>query len=227
MNDNFSYTKIKICGLFRIQDINYVNQYQPDYVGFIVNFPKSKRNINASELNTLTKSLDKNIKAVGVFVNENINTIIELLEEDVIDIVQLHGTEDNSYIDNLKSNFPDTEIWKAFELKCTACSGEISRTLTAAYLSHADRILLDAGKGEGQQFDRAYLNEIKKEYVLAGGLSPDNVFDEVMNYHPYAVDMSSGVESNGIKDEVKIKTAINAVRCANIKYRKELNNGSK
>lgn len=198
-------TKIKICGLSRPTDIEWVNEAQPDYCGFIINVAKSKRNITPSVLCSLRSRLDETIIPVGVFVDEPQDTIISLVCDHTLSAVQLHGSEDETYIANLKKEI-DVPVIKAFK----ASSRE---SLRQAEESGADLILLDnGGGGTGVTFDWRLLNNIQRPYFLAGGLGPHNLEEAVKMVRPWGVDMSSGVETDGIKDKEKILAAVAAVR---------------
>jgi len=197
-------TKIKICGLYRNEDIDYVNLYQPDYIGFVFYSP-SYRSINMRRAKELKKKLNKNILAVGVFVNEPIENIAICVKEKIIDVIQLHGKEDENYIQALKEQIPQCEIWKAF---CIQSREDIKKAMK----SKADKILLDYGKGEGKPFDWKLLESINRPFILAGGIHNENVKEAVMQFHPIAVDVSSGVETNREKDPQKIRAIIENVR---------------
>lgn len=195
-------TKIKICGLFREEDIHAVNDLLPDYIGFIINYPKSHRSISFEKVKELKSMLKPEIKAVGVFVNQAQEDIISI--SDSINLIQLHGNEDNNYIHELKrkTNLP---IIKAFIIKS-------KEDIDKANVSLADFILLDGGMGEGKAFCYECLKGIKRPFFIAGGLTPENVYNVVLKTKSYAVDISSGVETNRIKDYKKIAKAINAIR---------------
>ena len=196
-------TKIKICGLFRPEDIEAVNLYQPDFAGFIINFPKSHRNISPAVLKQLKSKLDPRIKSVGVFVDRPLKEVRNLLEEGIIDIAQLHGSEDSDYIKALQTG--GNEVWKAFEIQDRS-------DLERAIGSPADKILLDAGKGQGRTFSWDILSGLKMDYILAGGLHSGNVEQAIRSLHPLGLDISSGVESDGLKDAKKIEEVIRIVR---------------
>ena len=196
-------TKIKICGLFRPEDIEAVNLYQSDYAGFIINFPKSHRNISPADLKQLKSKLDPRIKSVGVFVDRPLKEVRNLLEEGTIDIAQLHGSEDSDYIKALQTG--GNEVWKAFEIQDRS-------DLERAIGSPADKILLDAGKGQGRTFSWDILSGLKMDYILAGGLHSGNVEQAIRSLHPLGLDISSGVESDGLKDAKKIEEVIRIVR---------------
>ena len=196
-------TKIKLCGLTRSDDIIAANQLAPDYVGFVF-WPKSKRFVDYDTAFELKKLLDPSIRAVGVFVDEEPEAVAELMKRDIIDIAQLHGGEDESFINRLR-RLTDKPIIKAFRIKTE------SDILSAAE-STADYILLDSGAGTGSVFDWELLKGINRPYFLAGGLSPDNAALAVRALHPYGVDVSSGIETDGIKDKTKMTAFVNAVR---------------
>jgi phosphoribosylanthranilate isomerase len=154
----------------------------------------------------MKKNLDSSIKSVGVFVDEDIDEIIKLYDEGIIDIAQLHGLENEEYIKKLKqkSNYR-LEIINAIEM-----SGE--KDLLEYENSLADYLLLDSGKGSGKTFDwRLIRKDLKKEFFLAGGLNSENISKAIEEFNPYAVDLSSGVETDGYKDELKIKKVMEEV----------------
>lgn len=194
--------KIKICGLFRNQDIEYANTAEPDYIGFV--FAESRRKVTPEKALELKKNLNPEIKAVGVFVNQNKSLIAELVRNKIIDIIQLHGNEDNAYISELRELTGDTPIIKAVSVKSTE---DILKS--TEYIS--DFILLDNGKGgTGEKFD---WNLIEKNHriFLAGGVNPDNI-SEAIKLNPYCIDVSSGAETNGLKDKDKMIQLVRAVR---------------
>lgn len=196
-------TRIKFCGLTRAEDIKAANELKPDYIGFVF-WAKSKRAVTREQAASLKAELDPSIKAVGVFVDEDIDTVIALLRDDIIDIAQLHGHEDDTYIDDLKKA-SCKEVIKAFKVRS-------EDDLARAENSHADHVLLDAGMGDGVTFDWSLLGKISRPYFLAGGLYPENVSDAVRTLHPFAVDVSSGIETDGRKDMVKMAAFTAAVR---------------
>ena len=189
--------KIKICGLRSLKDIEIVNRYLPDYAGFIINFPKSFRSLNIEELKHLTKQLNPNIQSVGVFVDEDIDLVCSLLKEGIIDMAQLHGKEDEAYIQRVKNFGP---VIKAFQIRT-------KEDILSALESRADYILLDQGKGSGKTFDWSLIPQIERDFFLAGGITIENI-EESKRLHPYAIDVSSSVETNQIKDERKVKEMI-------------------
>lgn len=197
-------TQIKICGLFRDEDVDYVNEAKPDMCGFIIDVPKSHRNVGAGQLLRLRKRLDAGIRPVGVFVNAPIGRIREIVQEGLIDMVQLHGAEGEAYIMELKKQIPIPVI-KAFNIRS-------AKDTEKAAASLADLVLADNGGGTGKTFDWGLVRTLDRPFILSGGLNPDNVSEAVESLHPWAVDMSSGVETERIKDRQKILAAVAAVR---------------
>lgn len=196
-------TKIKLCGLSRICDIEAVNTLNPEYIGFVFT-PKSKRYVSPEKASELKKLLSPSIKAVGVFVNAPQNEILELVHSGIIDIIQLHGTEDAAYIRQLRE-LTDAPIIQAFRLKTEA-------DIFLAKQSSADYILLDSGAGTGMTFNWQLIQDVKRPYFLAGGLNPDNVRNAIQKLTPFAVDVSSGIETEGFKDKEKMTAFVTAVR---------------
>ena len=197
-------TKIKICGLKCPEDIAYVNEAKPDYCGFIIEFPKSSRNVTGDQVRILIAELDKNIIPVGVFVNAAPERVDELLLDGTILIAQLHGQEDDDYIRRIQKN-TGSQVIKAFSVKA-------AQDIELALKSPADYILLDqGGGGTGQTFDWSLIPEIKRPFFLAGGLGADNLEQAVDTIRPYAVDLSSSVETDGVKDRSKILEAVSLV----------------
>ena len=197
-------TKIKICGLKCPEDIAYVNEAKPDYCGFIIEFPKSSRNVTGDQVRILIAELDKNIIPVGVFVNAAPERVEELLLDGTIRIAQLHGQEDDDYIRRIQKN-TGSQVIKAFSVKA-------AQDIELALKSPADYILLDqGGGGTGQTFDWSLIPEIKRPFFLAGGLGADNLEQAVDTIRPYDVDLSSSVETDGVKDRSKILEAVSLV----------------
>ncbi|MGE4483896.1 MAG: phosphoribosylanthranilate isomerase [Oscillospiraceae bacterium] len=197
-------TKIKICGLFRDCDAQYVNEARPDYAGFVI-YPPSRRNISAEHAASLRRMISPDIKTVGVFIGADIDFIARLFKTGTISIAQLHGMEDKEYIDILRKAAPGCEIWKAFTVKS---EGDLKN----AALSNADMVLLDNGYGTGERFDWSLINGLSRPFILAGGLTPDNIGETIKRFHPCAVDISSGVETDRVKDKYKILAAVNTAR---------------
>lgn len=198
-------TKIKICGLSRPCDTEYVNEAKPDFCGFIINVPKSKRNVSPDTVRQLVKNLSPDVKPVGVFVNAPMDEIAALTEDGTLAYVQLHGKEDEAYIAALREKI-HVPIIQAFKVTCP-------EDVTHAQQSSADYILLDNGSGgTGKTFDWSHLRGITRPYILAGGLGPDNLAQAVSQLAPWGVDLSSGVETDGFKDKAKVLAAVQAVR---------------
>lgn len=196
-------TKIKICGLQSEEDISYVNELKPDYIGFV--FLKGRRRYITPEYAAhLRKLLIPSIISVGVFVNEPIESVAALLENETVQIAQLHGDEDAAYASELK-RLCGKPIIKAFIIKS---ANDIKKAL--AY--PADYLLLDNGLGTGEAFNWSLVQDIDKPFFLAGGLNPENVRAAIDITKPYGVDTSSGVETEYRKDYNKIKAFINVVR---------------
>lgn len=196
-------TKIKLCGCFREEDIQTANILHPDYIGFVF-FKKSHRYVAQAQALKLKRLLSPTIRAVGVFVNEDIENVMHLLSEGIIDLAQLHGDEDEDYILRLQERFGKPVI-KAFVLRK-------KDDIIKAEKSPAGHILLDAGMGDGTTLNWDELQDIRHPYFLAGGLDPENVINAVKTLHPFAVDVSSGIETNRIKDPRKMEAFVNAVR---------------
>ncbi len=195
--------QIKICGLKRPEDIEYANILKPDYIGFIIDFPKSHRNLSFSEAEALRLRLAEGICPVGVFVDEDINMVARLLNDNVIDVVQLHGNEDEQYIEALKTLTHKT-VWKAFQVKSR---DDVER----ANECMADFIILDAGQGSGQAFNWELLSLMKRPYGLAGGLDISNL-SEALDTEAVLLDVSGGVETDKKKDFEKMKAFVKGVR---------------
>ena len=196
-------TKIKLCGLSRPEDIECANSLMPDFIGFVF-YKKSKRFVDREKAKELKKLLDKDIKAVGVFVDEDIDFVVSLLRDEIIDIAQLHGNEDEKYIKDLKT-LSGKPVIKAVRVESAA-------DIKTANDSPADFVLLDSGMGGGKVFDWNLLKEVKRDYFLAGGLTLENAAEAADTLKPFAVDVSSGIETDGYKDPDKMKQFVAAVR---------------
>ena len=198
-------TKIKLCGMKRAADIQAANRLKPDYIGFVF-AAKSKRYVTPEQAAGLKAMLDPDISAVGVFVNETPEAVAELLNSGVIDIAQLHGSEDEEYLAELRK-LTDKPLIRAFRIRTR-------EDLDAAEKSPADFVLLDAGAGDGKTFDWDLLENFSRPCFLAGGLDPENVREAIERCCPYAVDVSSGIETGGFKDEAKMQAFVNNVKKA-------------
>ncbi len=216
-------TKIKICGLQRPEDVEYVNQWKPDYIGFIL-ADGFRRRITPEQARILAEKLHPDILRVGVFVNQPVEFVSEMLDRGIIQIAQLHGDEDESFIHALRErckqgasgenpHLPGTrrvEIIKAVKVR-TAEDIESAKGYSSDYL------LLDAWSakgagGNGETFDWSLIQNINKPYFLAGGLAPENVMEAVERLHPFGVDASSSLETDGFKDAEKIRRFIAVIR---------------
>ena len=198
--------KIKLCGMFRDCDIDYVNEAMPDYVGFIVMFPKSHRNIDLETAMRLKKRLSPSIKSVAVSVNAPVEKFAEFAQSGIADLLQLHGSENAEYIAKLR-RLTDVPLIKAVKVT------EFNDILKAQELD-VDFLLLDSGTGTGKAFDHSLIDRerITKPFFLAGGLTPENVREAALRVNPYGVDMSSGIETDKVKDREKILAAVKAIR---------------
>ncbi len=196
-------TKIKLCGLSRIQDIETANTLKPDYIGFVF-AAKSKRRVTQLQAAELKSKLNPETKAVGVFLDDDLDMVAGMMNLGIVDVVQLHGSEDEEYIKKLRV-ITDKPIIKAFVINT-------AEDVKRAEQSTADYILLDGGKGSGKVFDWSLLKEIKRPYFLAGGLNTENAAQAVASLKPFAVDVSTGIETDGFKDAEKMTAFVAAVR---------------
>ena len=230
-------TKIKMCGLRNLEDIEAVNEWKPDYVGFVF-APESRRYVTAEQAAELKAHLDPQIQAVGVFVDEAPERVAALLNQGVIELAQLHGSEDEEYLVRLRE-LTHKPVIQAFRIRT-------KEDVIRAMQSSADEILLDSGAGTGSTFnweilciesgydraidaekdgekpfctkrnrEKSLYAEETRPYFLAGGLNPQNVTEAIRRLHPYAVDVSSGIETDGSKDREKIAAFVTAVRKEN------------
>ena len=193
--------KIKICGLFTDEGIDFVNEAKPDYAGFVLNYPKSHRNISLDEAERLAKRLISEIQSVGVFVNADIEYIEDAANRGIIDIVQLHGSETAEYIAKLKKrvSLPIIRAVKPNGSKIEALG--------------ADFLLLDSGKGTGKPFDHTLIrpDKIEVPFFIAGGLTPEAI-PALAEFKPFGADISGGVETDGQKNRDKILAAVRNAR---------------
>jgi phosphoribosylanthranilate isomerase len=189
--------KVKICGLTRLCDIDAINEACPDYVGFV--FAESRRKVTPQQALELRGKLCSNIVPVGVFIKEPMENIVSLVQNGVIEVIQLQGQEDESYIQKLKA-LTDKPIIKAI-------TAQDEKVTTADYLMFDSK-----NGGTGQVFDWGLIGKVDKPFFLAGGLCADNVELAIKNVKPFAVDVSSGVETEGFKDLIKIKEFVKRVR---------------
>ena len=193
--------KLKICGMRRAEDIEMANSYKPDYIGFV--FAESPRKVSYEQAKELSDLLSEDIVPVGVFVNEHMKLIVDLFKDGIIEMAQLHGDEDEKYIRNLKDKSIEETgkqipVINAIELKWRD--------------SASDYFILDSGKGSGKTFDWSLLDKesefFENSIFLAGGLNSENLALAIEEFNPFAVDLSSSVETEGFKDEEKIKKII-------------------
>ena len=197
-------SRVKICGLTRKEDIDAVNQVLPDYIGFV--FAPSRRRVDIKAAAILKEKLDPRINAVGVFVNENISVILEIVRNRVVDLIQLHGDEDDSYARQLK------ETCNCPVIKAVGVSDALPSLPVSPDYFLFDTISEQRG-GVGRSFNWRILKKYHGiPYFLAGGLSVENVADAIRLLSPFCVDVSSGVETNGFKDPGKINRFVQTLR---------------
>jgi phosphoribosylanthranilate isomerase len=200
--------RIKICGLTRMADIDAVNAALPDFVGFV--FADSRRKVGSGEAAALRKRLDARIRAVGVFVDAEPGIVVRLCKSGVIDLVQLHGDEDAAYIAKLK-NDTDCPVIKAVRVQSPA-QVRSAEALPCDWLL-LDTFKRDAAGGTGETFDHALIPRLKKPFFLAGGLNAGNLRNAAaLAGRPYCLDVSSGAETNGLKDAAKIREIVRIAR---------------
>ena len=215
--------KVKMCGISKVETIPAVVEAKPDYMGLV--FASSKRQVTVDQAKTLVEELhkqytkrynngaeqsnDDEIKTVGVFVNETLDNLVSIATEANLDVVQLHGDEDEAFIQSLKER-TNVEVWKAVQIRSAADA-------EAWIDSSADMLLFDAYHkdergGTGEVFDWSCLDEFERPFMLAGGIDSTNVARAIRTVRPYGIDISSGIETNGVKDDEKIKAFTNIVR---------------
>ena len=215
--------KVKMCGISKVETIPAVVEAKPDYMGLV--FAPSKRQVTVDQAKILVEELhrgyakkygsdtehDKNgtIKTVGVFVNETVENLVTIANEANLDAVQLHGDEDEAFIQSLKER-TNVEVWKAVQIRSAADA-------EAWIDSSADMLLFDAYHkdergGTGEVFDWSCLDEFERPFMLAGGIDVTNVARAIRTVRPYGIDISSGIETDGVKDDEKIKAFTNIVR---------------
>ena len=215
--------KVKMCGISKVETIPAVVEAKPDYMGLV--FASSKRQVTVDQAKTLVEELhkqytkrynngaeqsnDDEIKTVGVFVNETLENLVSIAKEANLDAVQLHGDEDEAFIQSLKER-TNVEVWKAVQIR-SAADAEVWID------SSADMLLFDAYHkdergGTGEVFDWSCLDEFERPFMLAGGIDSTNVARAIRTVRPYGIDISSGIETDGVKDDEKIKAFTNIVR---------------
>lgn len=204
-------TRVKLCGMWRDEDICAVAAAAPDMVGFVIDFPRSRRSVTPERAWELSRLLDAEpggagIERVGVFVDEPAESVALIAEACGLAWVQLHGHEDAAYIECLRGELPRaTRVIQAFRVRG-------SSDVRAAEQSPADLVLLDNGQGTGEAFDWSLVRGVGRPFILAGGLTPDNVAAAIDAVRPWGVDMSSGIETNNIKDASKMAAAVAAAK---------------
>lgn len=208
--------KVKMCGISKVETIPAIVEANPDYMGLV--FAPSKRQVTVEQAKILVEELHKQyavrynsetIKTVGVFVNETIENLLKIAEEVKLDVIQLHGDEDESFIQILKEQ-SNVEVWKAVQVRSAA---DAEKWID----SSADMLLFDAYHkdergGTGEVFDWSSLDEFERPFMLAGGIDSTNVARAIRTVRPYGLDISSGIETEGVKDDEKMKAFTNIVR---------------
>jgi len=193
--------KIKLCGLFRPEDASAANAAMPDYVGFVF-AQSSRRYVTPEQAKALRAAIQPYIAAVGVFVDAQMADIAALVHSDTIQAVQLHGGEDAGYITRLRVLLPDgVPIIRAIRMN----EGQTADAVGA------DMLLLDSGAGSGTAFDWTYIPPIPVPWLLAGGITPENARD-AMRTGAWGLDVSGGIETNGVKDSKKMRDIVRIVR---------------
>lgn len=207
--------KIKICGIKRIEDVYYVNQYLPDYIGFV--FADTRRKVSPETAAMLAKELDPRIKRVGVYVRQEIGLLTESLVSGTVDYLQLHGDEDAAYEEALFESLlqqgiddPQERCIKAFRIRGAEDFKKIGETKCRWILLDTYSQTLPGGTGEHFNWD--LIQGIDREFFLAGGISVDNIERAIREVKPYAVDVSSSLETDGVKDKEKIRVFMEKVR---------------
>ncbi len=195
--------KVKLCGLFRQEDVEAVNEIRPDYCGFVICFPKSHRSVSLNQLRELRSLLCPEVQPVGVFVNQPEEFVASLLEDGTLSCAQLHGTESRGYISRLRQ-LTDKPIWQAVQIRCP-------EDVRRAAESTADFVLLDAGQGEGKTFSWELLNGFPRPFGLAGGLNEENL-PLALQTGAVLFDVSGGVETGKKKDPEKMRKFAAMVR---------------
>lgn len=207
--------KIKVCGIRRTEDVYYVNQYLPDYIGFV--FADTRRKVSLETAAMLAKELDPRIRRVGVYVKQEIGLLTESLVSGTVDYLQLHGDEDVAYEEALFESLlhhgiddPQERCIKAFRIRGAEDFKKIGETKCRWLLLDTYSQTLPGGTGEHFNWD--LIQGIDREFFLAGGISVDNIERAIRKVKPYAVDVSSSLETDGVKDKEKIRAFMEKVR---------------
>ncbi|MCM1022984.1 MAG: phosphoribosylanthranilate isomerase [Prevotella sp.] len=208
-------TYVKFCGIRRVIDVEYVNECRPDYAGFILS-DGFGRSVDFGTFYELDTYLDRDVKRVGVFVNEPLENILHRGYNEALDVIQLHGGEDGNYIKELRGIFPG-EIWKAVRAKCPEDIEKANRLPCGRLL--IDSYSENAYGGTGKRLDAETVKNarITKPFLIAGGLSAENIADIIGDVKPYGVDLSSGIETDGFKDLRKMKNIIRILKEDNLR----------
>ena len=201
-------TKIKICGLRTKQDIMVANELLLDYIGFV--FAKSKRMVTDKEARELKKQLKKEIKAVGVFVDDSVEHIASLCEQNIIDVVQLHGSESEEYVKSLREKVR-VPVIRAIRVQWEESIKRYA-TMDADYILFDSFLKEGVFGGTGEQLKLSYLPTLTRPTFLAGGMNESNIESIIKEFHPYAIDVSSSVETEGKKDPEKMRRIVRIVR---------------
>ncbi len=200
--------EVKICGLFRERDIDFVNQYLPDYAGFVIKYSKNRHSLSTDKAEALIRLLNPGIAAVGVIANQPLDAASELLDRGIVDILQLRGDESDDYIRALKEK-TGKPVWRTFLLRNISA-------LEAAATSSADMVILES---VSEDFDWTQCAGFARPFYIAGAINPSNIVRVTKLVSPAGVDLSSGIETDGIKDKGKMSAAIASVRQLNERKR--------
>ena len=194
--------RVKICGINSPEDVEIVNELKPDYVSFA--FYKNKRQVTYEKARKLKQILDKDIRVIGVFVDENTNVVASAANDDLLDVIEFHGNEGPGEIERIKA-FTEKPIIQGFRIRSRA-------DVELALDSHADSILMYSDSESGVPMDWKLLKNVTRPYFLAGGLNADNIEKAIKICHPFAVSVTTGVETDGIKDREKMAAFIKIAR---------------
>lgn len=196
-------TRVKFCGLRTAEDAAAASRLMPDFAGFVLS-AGFRRSITEEQAAKVREHLAPGIRTVGVFVDEPLERVVRMLRSGLVDCAQLHGAETDAYIEELKST-AGRPVIKFFALRTPADAAR-------AGACPADFVLLDSGTGTGRAFDWTLAQQVKRPFFLAGGLTANNVAEAIRTCRPYAVDVSSGIETGGVKDFSKMAAFMAAVR---------------